>query len=114
MIEQKVRKPHFTDDGDMPIMQLHDTEMVKPEGRFAMALVDRWGMVQGNTPTSEDSAGRAMQELMPVQEVVDRAFEMANLTFKTIREKGLMLDLPTIAIMEDMVKTIKNKEKEPA
>lgn len=45
---------------------------------LALSFVEKWGMVQGASDGTEDSAGRAKLVLMPVEEVVNRAASMAE------------------------------------
>jgi hypothetical protein len=46
-------------------------------GILALKFVEKWGMVQGATG-QEDSAGRATIALMPVEDVIDRAVNIAD------------------------------------
>lgn len=110
MREFKVVKPRYYDEGDMPKVQLHDTEHPNFEGSLALALVEKWGMVQG-TDGGEDSTGRAHITLMPPEEVVDRAVKVASLTAARLRKEGWMVNLPTIAEMEKQIKEALEVEK---
>ena len=45
---------------------------------LAWGLLERFALVAANNPTREDSSGRAVHELLPAQEAVDRCFELAD------------------------------------
>ncbi len=62
------------------------------ESEIVIRLIENWGMVQGKSG-AEDSAGRAKIELMPVVDVVSRAFEMAALTVSRLQSEGHLRDL---------------------
>ena len=47
-------------------------------GRIALVLIEKWGVVAGKIKGEEDSAGRAILDVMPVEDVVKRAFDMAE------------------------------------
>ena len=68
---------------------VHDTEMIEAEARLAFSLLERWGMVAA-CPDGEDSAGRAKLRLSEPSELVDRAFEVANLAFNRARNDQLI------------------------
>ena len=109
MQEHKIFKGSYLDDG--PKLGIHDTESPIAEGRFALSLVEHWGMVQGTT-NQEDSTGRARIDLMEVDEVVDRAFEMAHKTFKKLRDNNLIQQLPTYDEMDKYLEVQKAEKKE--
>ena len=48
------------------------------QGRLALVLIEKWGTVAGKVTGTEDSAGRAVLDVMPVADVVERAFSMAE------------------------------------
>jgi hypothetical protein len=68
------------------------TQVPNEEARFAMALVERFGLIAGK-PDGEDSAGRAIINTLPVAETVARAFDLAGEAFRVMHERGLMLEL---------------------
>jgi hypothetical protein len=47
-------------------------------GRIALMLIEKWGAVTGKIRGEEDSAGRAVLDVMPVPDVIERAFDMAE------------------------------------
>jgi hypothetical protein len=83
-------------------VHIHQTEVPFGEGAFALSLLEKWGIVAG-APDGEDSQGRAKMTNMPVADVVSRACETAALAFATLRERGWMLQLPTIEEAEKIV-----------
>lgn len=74
---------------------MYETEVPTEEARFAFALLERWGMVAARE-AGEDSAGRQQMALTPVNEVVDRAFALAQRAFTVARDNGLMVDIPDL------------------
>ncbi len=62
------------------------------EAELICRFLEQWGMVQGKSG-AEDSSGRAKIELMPVADVVDRAFEMASLAVARLQSEGHLRDL---------------------
>jgi len=106
MREFKIVNQRYYDEDDMPSIKIHDTEAPNFEGNLALSLIERWGMVQG-ADGGEDSTGRAHITLMPPEEVVDRAIKVARLTTARLRDEGWMLNLPTIAEMENELRVRK-------
>ena len=70
---------------------LHDTEIMSNEAKTVLAFIEKWGMIQGKED-GEDSSGRAKMGLMPVEKVVDRAMEMADVAFNRLRERGWIVE----------------------
>ena len=95
---------------DMPRARLHHHELPNAEAQFAMALLERWGMVLG-TENAEDSAGRAKVGPMPVEETVERACSVAGKAFEAFRERGWMLDVPSMSEMEDKLQEMENSNE---
>lgn len=91
--EIKVYKTKYS---KRPEIIVHNTEHLSPEGAFMMALVERWGMIMAEDD-GEDSAGRQKARIMTVEELVTRAADIAELAFKTVRDKGLTVSAPTVA-----------------
>lgn len=56
-------------------------------GALAFSLVEKWGAVMGKIER-EDNAGRAILDVMPPQEVVDRAFTVADLAVSELTKRG--------------------------
>lgn len=76
-------------------IQSYETELVDIEGRFVMVLLERWVPVCSKV-TREDSSSQAIIEPLSPEETVDRAFEIASLTFKKLREKNLIVCVPDL------------------
>lgn len=74
---------------------VYDTEVPTSEGRFAFCLIERWGMIS-SIEDGEDRIGRQKGRLLPVEEVVDRAFDMAHVAFREARFRRLMEELPDL------------------
>lgn len=74
---------------------LWDIEVPENEAKFAMSMIERWGMVAG-IEDGEDGAKRQKLRLATPEELVKRAFEVASITFKTIRDEGLMHITPDL------------------
>lgn len=90
---------------------LHDTEMPNFEGRLAINLVERWGMVAGATD-EEDSQGRAKITLQPPEKVVERACATAQLLLAELRTRGWMTNVPGYDEMKGII--IKMRAEEAA
>lgn len=93
---------------DNPKLVIHDTEAPTFEGRLAIVLVEKWGMVAG-VDDGEDKAGRSKLRLMAPDEVVKRACTTSALLAAALREKGWMTALPAWGDMEQIVKDAKAK-----
>lgn len=108
-IEFVAKKSRFESEGKTPHLVVHETEHLTVRGRAVLALLEKWGMVQG-ADNGEDSAGRAKIGLMPVQETVQRAVEMVNCAFKELEKREWILQAPTFSEMEEMVKEREQEE----
>lgn len=76
-------------------VKVFQTEMPNAEAQFAMALVERFGLIAAE-PDGEDSSGRQKGQVMPVAAVVARAFDLAQASFDAARERGWMVTLPDL------------------
>lgn len=76
-------------------VQVHDREVLGLEGKLALTLIEKWGMVL-SVPDGEDTAGRQKLGLMPPSEVVARAFETARLATAKLYGRGLVTVLPSL------------------
>lgn len=65
------------------------------QGHFVMTLIEKWGMVSAKED-GEDSVGRAKLRTLTPQEVVTRAMDVAEIAFKSMRQAGLIIDLPDL------------------
>jgi len=88
-------------------VEIYSTESPNEEARFAMLLLEKWGPVCC-TANGEDSSGRAtFRELTPM-ETVDRAFQIASLTYLKMEAEGMMVKLPDLC--EINKEELKNEE----
>ena len=94
----------------LPSLVVHRREQPTDEARFAMAILERWAMVQGQTD-GEDSAGRSKLKLMPVDEAVRRACDISDGAYAAFRERGWMLDIPSLNELEEEIEARENKKE---
>lgn len=80
-------------------IRVHDNELFQSEAKLASVLIEKWGMVQA-VENGEDSSGRARMRLATPEEVIVRACDTAELALKTFREKGWVLNTPSLAEFE--------------
>ena len=71
----------------------HETEIMEFEAKFALAVMEKWGMVAA-MPDGEDSSGRQQLRLATPEELVARAFAIAKLAFQRTRDDSLMVAIP--------------------
>lgn len=69
--------------------------MPSSEAQFAMGLIDKWAMV-----ATQGQGG----QIMKAGEVVDRAFEIARLTFLHIKEYRMDMPFPFAKVYGDAEK----------
>lgn len=99
--EARVHFPREYDyDTPAPKIEINERERLTLESILAVGFIEKWGMVAGE-PDGEDSAGRAKLRLSTPEEVVARAFKMAELTVQTARDKGLVLITPSFVDMDE-------------
>lgn len=94
-----------------PSAKIHHGVTVNLMGQFASSLITRWGMVQGKDD-GEDSAGRAKISLMTPEEVVNRACETAETTFKEFNKRGWLIAVPNQKELQKMIDADEQKRKE--
>lgn len=70
------------------------------KAELALLMIEKWGMVQGY-PDGEDSAGRAKIGLMPINKLIKRAFESAEVAYKEIEKRGWSMEIPAPEIEKD-------------
>lgn len=88
----------------------HENEYPNFEARFAMSLVERWGLVMADVD-GEDSQGRQKAKLMAVDDVVARACETAKVLVAALEERGWMVKGPSLEECEEIAR---KKDKELA
>jgi hypothetical protein len=71
------------------------TEMPDDVAACAVLFLERWSLVAA-MPDGEDSAGRAKLRLPTADEIVTRAFDIAEKYYATARARGHLLDLPDL------------------
>lgn len=71
------------------------TEVPDDVAAFAMLLIEKWGLVAA-LPDGEDSSGRAKLRLPTSEELVARAFEIAEAAFGHAAMRGRMVPLPDL------------------
>lgn len=94
----------------LPSMVVHRGEMPNDEASFAMAILERWAMVQGK-PDGEDSAGRSRIRIMPIDEAVQRACDLSEGAYASFRARGWMLDVPSLNELEEQIEAQENKKE---
>ena len=77
-------------------VMLHETEELSIEAKFTWDLVKQLGIV-ACVFDGEDTSGRQKLRLLEPSEVVDRATEIARLTFDSFRSKGWVTNLPDVS-----------------
>lgn len=80
--------------GEKEVVISH-VQMLRKEAELVAAFIERWGMVAGQ-PDGEDTAGRHKLRLSTPEELVTRAFEIAEVFFAEAEKRGYVLDLPQI------------------
>ena len=93
MLEYKITDDQY--GNKLPSISLHETELLEFEAKLAIELLTKWGMVAA-TEDGEDTAGRSKMRLLRPAEVVNRAFECAELALIKARTKGLTQDIVKI------------------
>lgn len=71
------------------------TEMPNEEAQMAFNFLQHWGMVAAKN-TGEDTSGRSKIDVLPVDETVARAFDMAELAYSEARRRGHMIEVPDL------------------
>lgn len=76
-------------------VEIYSTETLNDEGRLACVLVEKWGLIAAETD-GEDSAGRARVRPPTPDELVARAFDIAERFWATARARGHAVAVPDI------------------
>lgn len=88
-------KIRIQDDFGRKQVILYEIRMPDAVARLATAFIERWGMVAG-MPDGEDSAGRAKLRLSTTDEIVKRAFDIAEKFVAVADARGHMIDVPDL------------------
>lgn len=76
-------------------MVVHRRIDISDRARTALAFAERWGMVAGK-PGLEDSQGRATLDLMPPNEVIERACDTADGLYDEFERRGWIHAVPSV------------------
>jgi hypothetical protein len=104
----QIRVGRELDNFKAPKFEFHDTEVFQTPAKFALTLIEKWGMVAAK-PDGEDTTGRAKLSLLKPEEVVERAIETTLLVMEAIKKQGWITVCPTY---EEAEKIIKARGKE--
>lgn len=114
-LEMRAYSHRYRMEIDSPHAYFHDRWAITKRGGVVLSFLERWGMVQGEDSSKEDSAGRAILTLMPPEEVVKRAFEIVDLAFAEMEKRNWLAQLPDMeklgALAESMDKAAEAKKK---
>ena len=84
------------------------------QGRIALTLIEKWGVVTGKVRGEEDSAGRAVLDVMSVKDVIQRAFDMAEQATEQLeRRQWLRLLDMTPEQLGAIVRRVENARYKP-
>jgi hypothetical protein len=86
----------------------HASHLPDDVGRFAMALIERWGLVAA-MPDGEDSSGRAKLALLPVEEMIERAVGTAETAYRVLAERGHLIEVPEYEKLREMAREERGK-----
>lgn len=75
---------------------IHQRLQPDPRATFAMALLERWGMVTAS-PDGEDSAGRQKIRSRDADETVKLACEISDRAFAAFADRGWLLNAGSLA-----------------
>ena len=81
-------------------VMLHHRTYLNQQAQMAMGFIDKWGVVAAR-PDGEDTAGRQKLALLSVDEVVDRAFEMADKAFDRAESLGWLVPVPSLDELDE-------------
>lgn len=79
---------------------IYKKQVLDGKAELALLMIEKWGMVQG-FPDGEDSTGRAKLGLMPIDKLIERAFESAEAVYKEIEKRGWSMEIPAPEIEKD-------------
>ena len=69
-------------------------------GAMAATLIEKWGMVVGYRRQEDQTACLRTEDLLPVDDVVDRAFDIAKKTVARLQAEGCLKDLGPLSERE--------------
>lgn len=104
-------RPRYGDDTGFPVkIAQHPRVAIGPEANFALACIERWAMVAAELD-GEDSAGRAKLRRMSPDEVVAHACDCAAKAFAAFKDRGWVIDVPSMAELAEAVKDQENNNE---
>jgi len=86
---------------------MHERQMPDPRARFAMACIERWGMVCA-MPDGEDSGGRQKLRPATVSEITEHACACAEAAYDQFQKRGWFIAVPSYQELVDSVKDQEN------
>lgn len=96
-------------EGGLPVhIVMHSSRSYGDEAKFAMACVERWGMVAG-MPDGEDSSGRAKLRLATPDELVNRACDLAARLSDEFSQRGWIGAVPSIEDLHEALKDVEDR-----
>jgi hypothetical protein len=101
-----VRKNAYGESSSFTVMA-HDRLQVDRRALFALACIERWGMIAADAD-GEDSAGRQKARRLTVDEVVQHACDCAEKAYASFGSRGWLLHVPGYAELEDKLKDREN------
>ncbi len=80
-----------------------------PDGRaqLAFAMIQNWGVVAA-MPDGEDAIGRAKWALLPVNDLVSRAFASADAAYAEAASRGWLVDIPGPGECDEIAQDLEN------
>ena len=104
-IETKITKERYDDQAKTMI---NDMDHFGNKARIVIEMVSRWGMVAG-TPDGEDSKGRSKLRLATEQELVDRAFKIADAMFNELELRDWYIQAASFEMLDEAAKNIEQE-----
>lgn len=80
-------------DNGEPKVTIHQRDIIDRKAQFALGLIERLGICAG-MPDGEDSNGQQKIRIMSPEEIVAKAFELADKSYEEIRIRGWVDCLP--------------------
>lgn len=80
---------------------LHERVLPDIRARFAMAMIEKWGLAAGTTD-GEDSVGRQKARRLDPDEVVTIACDISERLFAQMSERGWLLDIGDMDTLKEL------------
>ena len=101
-IEIKIEKERYD---NKPVQTVNDTDYFGTKSKIVVQLISRWGMISC-IEDGEDSSGRAKVRLATEEELVKRAFKIADLMFNELEMRDWLVQTNTFETMDQAVENI--------